>query len=103
VTDLSALLQGFFTDRLARQKKASPHTVAAYRDTFRLLLTFAHQQTGAPPHQLSLADLDATLVGEFLQHLEQQGATPPPPATPGWPPSTRCSDTPPHGRPSTLS
>jgi len=72
VTDLAPILQGFFTDRLARQKKASPHTVAAYRDTFRLLLAFAHQQTGKAPSRLSLADLDTTLIGAFLQHLEEQ-------------------------------
>jgi hypothetical protein len=40
VNDLAPLLQGFFTDRLARQKKASPNTVAAYRDTCKLLLAF---------------------------------------------------------------
>jgi integrase/recombinase XerD len=72
VTDLAPVLQGFFTDRLARQKKASPNTVAAYRDTCRLLLTFAQGKTGKAPSQLSLADLDATMVGAFLQHLEQQ-------------------------------
>ncbi len=72
MTDLAPVLQGFFTDRLARQKKASPHTVAAYRDTCKLLLTFAQQQTGKAPSRLSLADLDATLVGAFLQHLQQQ-------------------------------
>ena len=72
MTDLAPILQGFFTDRLARQKKASPHTVAAYRDTFRLLLAFAHQQTGKAPSRLSLADLDTTLIGAFLQHLEEQ-------------------------------
>jgi integrase/recombinase XerD len=72
VTDLAPLLQGFFTDRLARQKNASPHTVAAYRDTFRLLLTFAHQQTGRSPSTLSVADLDAALVGAFLHYLEHQ-------------------------------
>ena len=72
VTDLAPVLQGFFTDRLARQKKASPNTVAAYRDTFRLLLAFARDQAGKPPSQLSLADLDATLVGAFLSHLEDQ-------------------------------
>ena len=70
VTDLAPVLQGFFTDRLARQKKASPNTVAAYRDTLRLLLAFAQDKTGKPPSALSLADLDATLVGAFLQHLE---------------------------------
>jgi integrase/recombinase XerD len=70
VTDLAPILQGFFTDRLARQKKASPNTVAAYRDTCKLLLSFAREQTGKQPSRLSLADLDTTLIGAFLQHLE---------------------------------
>jgi integrase/recombinase XerD len=70
VTGLAPVLQGFFTDRLARQKKASPNTVAAYRDTCRLLMSFAHQQTGKAPSRLSLADLDTTMIGAFLQHLE---------------------------------
>jgi integrase/recombinase XerD len=70
VTDLAPVLQGFFTDRLARQKKASPNTVAAYRDTCRLLLAFARDKTGKPPSRLSLADLDAALIGAFLQYLE---------------------------------
>jgi site-specific recombinase XerD len=70
VTDLAPILQGFFTDRLARQKKASPNTVAAYRDTCKLLLTFAQDATGKPPSRLSLADLNATLIGAFLAHLE---------------------------------
>jgi integrase/recombinase XerD len=72
VTDLAPILQGFFTDRLARQKKASPNTVAAYRDTCKLLLAFVQEQSGKAPSRLSLADLDATLVGAFLQHLEDQ-------------------------------
>jgi site-specific recombinase XerD len=72
VTDLAPVLQGFFTDRLARQKKASPNTVAAYRDTCRLLLAFARDQTGKQPAQLSLSDLDAALIGGFLNHLEEQ-------------------------------
>jgi integrase/recombinase XerD len=70
MTDLAPILQRFFTDRLARQKKASPNTVAAYRDTCRLLLSFAQAKTRKAPSRLSLADLDATLVGAFLQHLE---------------------------------
>jgi integrase/recombinase XerD len=72
VTDLAPTLQGFFTDRLARQKKASPNTVAAYRDTCKLLLAFAQEQTGKVPSRLSLADLDAALVAAFLQHLEDK-------------------------------
>jgi integrase/recombinase XerD len=70
VNDLAAVLQGFFTDRLARQNKASPNTVAAYRDTCKLLLSFAQAQTGKAPNTLSIADLDAALVGAFLQHLQ---------------------------------
>ena len=72
MSDLAPILQGFFTDRLARQKKASTNTVGAYRDTCRLLLSFAQDKTGKPPSRLSLADLDAGLIGEFLQHLEDK-------------------------------
>jgi integrase/recombinase XerD len=72
VTDLAPILQGFFTDRLARHKQAGPNTVAAYRDSCKLLLAFAREQTGKAPSSLSLADLDATLVGAFLQHLEDK-------------------------------
>jgi len=70
VTALAPTLQTFFTDRLIRQRRVSPHTIAAYRDTFRLLLSYAADQTGKKPHSLDLADLDAPLIGAFLQHLE---------------------------------
>ena len=68
---LAPTLQAFFTDRLITQRDVSPSTVAAYRDTFRLLLAFVEQQTGKQPYQLDLADLDAPLIGAFLTHLEQ--------------------------------
>lgn len=70
MTTLASTLQAFFTDRLAKQKNASPHTVAAYRDTLRLLLMFATSQTGTAPALLRLEDFDAPLVGAFLDHLE---------------------------------
>ena len=70
MSSLAPLLQGFFSDRLTRQRQASPHTVTAYRNTIRLLLRFAWQQTGKQPAGLSIGDLDAPLVGAFLQHLE---------------------------------
>jgi len=69
---LAPTLEAFFTDRLARQRQASPHTVAAYRDTFRLLVGFAQTRTGKAPCQLDLADLDAPLVGALLDHLERE-------------------------------
>jgi site-specific recombinase XerD len=72
VTSLAGLLEAFFTDRLPRQRGASPNTVAAYRDTFRLLLRFAHDHVGKPPSALRLDEIDAALVGAFLDHLEKQ-------------------------------
>jgi integrase/recombinase XerD len=70
VTALAPTLEAFFTERLAAQRQASPHTMAAYRDTFRLLLAFTWQTTGTPPSQLDLSQLDAPLVAAFLTHLE---------------------------------
>jgi integrase/recombinase XerD len=64
------LLEAFFTERLIRQRHASPHTIAAYRDTFRLLLQFAGQQRHKQPSHLTFAELDAPLIGTFLDHLE---------------------------------
>jgi integrase/recombinase XerD len=72
VTALAPTLQAFFTDRLLRQRQASPHTIAAYRDTWRMLLTFTARQAGKLPSQLDLGDLDAPLIGSFLDHLEHE-------------------------------
>lgn len=65
-----ALLQTFFTDRLVRQLRASPHTIAAYRDTFRLLLRYAVERHRQPPTKLRTECLDANFIGQFLDHLE---------------------------------
>jgi integrase/recombinase XerD len=65
------LVQSYFAEYLMQQRALSPRTVGAYRDTFRLLLTFAEQVTGKPPTSLRLTDLDANLVLAFLDHLEQ--------------------------------
>jgi integrase/recombinase XerD len=70
MSTLAPTLQGFFTDRLSRQRRASAHTIAAYRDAVKLLLVFAQQQTGKAPAQLNITDLDAPLIGAFLDHLE---------------------------------
>jgi integrase/recombinase XerD len=71
---LPALIQRFFIDRLLSQLGASPHTVASYRDTFRLLLAFASKRLGQPPSRLSIEDIDVTLVANFLENLEQERA-----------------------------
>lgn len=67
---LSIYLQRFFTERLASQLQASPHTVASYRDTFRLLLTYASERLSRMPTDLQVADIDADLVGHFLSYIE---------------------------------
>ena len=67
---LAPTLQAFFTDRLARQRQASPRTVAAYRDTFRLLLAFVQRQIGKAPFALGFEQLEATVIVAFLNHLE---------------------------------
>jgi site-specific recombinase XerD len=69
---LAPTLQAFFTERLAGQRQASPHTIAAYRDTLRLLLRFAAEQTAKQPSALDIDDLDAPLIGAFLDHLEHE-------------------------------
>jgi integrase/recombinase XerD len=64
-------VQTFFTDRLMHQRQASPNTIASYRDTFRLLLQFAQQQTGKPPTKLTMEILEPAFLGAFLNHLER--------------------------------
>jgi site-specific recombinase XerD len=72
MSTLAPTLEAFFTQRLAAERDASPHTVAAYRDTWRRLLLFAQDRTGKPPSQLDFADLDAGLVTVFLTFLETE-------------------------------
>jgi integrase/recombinase XerD len=71
-TTFSALLEAYFMDRLMRQRRVSSHTIASYRDTFRLLLQFTQQRLRKAPSHLTLSDLDTTLLGAFLDHLEQE-------------------------------
>ncbi len=71
MSSLAPLLEAFFIDRLMEQRGASGHTVAAYRDTFRLLLAFVQKETGIPPADLALVQLDAAQIGRFLTHLEK--------------------------------
>ena len=70
MTPLAPLVQSFFTDRLAAQRRASAETIAAYRLAFSLLLRFTRDRLGKAPSDLGLEDLDAPLVVAFLQHLE---------------------------------
>jgi site-specific recombinase XerD len=67
---LASSLQRFFTERLIGQLGASPHTVASYRDTFRLLLKFLAERFKRAPSEIRLEELDASVLGKFLEHLE---------------------------------
>jgi len=69
---LPALLQSFFTDRLCRQRRASPNTISGYRDSFRLLFHFAKERLGKAPSKLMIEDLNVPFIGDFLDHLEKQ-------------------------------
>ena len=70
--EFATLLQRFFAERLIEQQNASPRTVAAYRDTFRLLLCYAEGERGKPPAKMTLGDIDATLILDFLAHIETE-------------------------------
>jgi site-specific recombinase XerD len=72
MTPLAPTLEAFFTERLMTQRQASPHTISGYRDTMRLLLCFATEQTGKQPSKLEISDLDVRLISAFLDHLEHQ-------------------------------
>jgi integrase/recombinase XerD len=65
-------VQAFFMDRLIQQRQASPHTVASYRDTFRLLFQYAQQRLRKAPSNLTVPDLDTQLLSAFLDHLERE-------------------------------
>src|SRR5213594_3615462 len=67
-----ALLERFFTQRLMQQRRASPHTISSYRDTFRQFLKFAEERLHKPPSRLNFEEIDAPLVVTFLDSLEKQ-------------------------------
>ena len=69
---LAPTLQAFFTDRLVRERGASPRTIASYRDTWRLLVRFVAQRSGKPPSSLEIDELDAPVIVAFLEHLEAE-------------------------------
>lgn len=71
INTFPALLQSFFTDRLLQQWRASAHTVASYRDAFRLLLRFANEKLGKEPSVLSLKDLTPDFLSSFLEYVEK--------------------------------
>ncbi len=70
-TIFPALLEAFFIDRLISQRRVSPNTIASYRDTFRLLLQYAHERLKKQPSSLNLDDINASLISAFLDNIEK--------------------------------
>jgi len=73
--NVAPLVERFFTERLVRQQDVSVHTIASYRDTFRLLLKFAMAKLRKAPSALTLDELDAPFIGAFLTDLEMERGT----------------------------
>ena len=74
--NVANLIERYFTDRLMRQRNVSANTIASYRDTFRLLFKFAHARLRKAPSALTLDELDATFIGEFLSAYSTPSRTP---------------------------
>ena len=70
IVSFPALLENFFIKRLMQQRRASPHTISSYRDSFSLLLHFAKEKLGKPPSQLAFEQIDAPLIAAFLNEME---------------------------------
>jgi len=76
VSAIAPTLEAFFITRLIQQREVSSHTIASYRDTFRLLFNYVHVATGKQPSKLDFEDLNAPVIGAFLEHLlEERGNT----------------------------
>src|SRR5258708_12741785 len=75
MTALAPAVESFFTGYLIAQRGASPHTIASYRDTLRLLFTWIREQSGTRPSDLDFTDLDAATVSRFLAMLEDERHT----------------------------
>jgi len=71
MTAIAPTLQAYFSVRLISQRQASPHTIAAYRDCFRLLFVYLDDTTGKQPAELDFDDLDAEAISRFLTYLEK--------------------------------
>ncbi|TDN58974.1 site-specific recombinase XerD [Paraburkholderia sp. BL10I2N1] len=65
------LLERFFTQRLMQERQASPHTIGAYRDSYRQFLKFVQQRLHKSPSQLNLEDIDTPLIVAFLDEIEK--------------------------------
>ena len=71
-TDFAVFLRRFLTGHLAGLRGCSPNTIASYRDTFKLLISWFRDERSVPPGKLTLDRIDAAAVTGFLNWLETQ-------------------------------
>jgi site-specific recombinase XerD len=103
MSTFTASLQAYFTTFLTGQRATSQHTIAAYRDTFRMLLVHMHETTGTTPDAVEFTDLNAEAITTFLHYLEPSGTTVSGLEMPDWPPFIRSSPMRPTITPNTLT
>jgi integrase/recombinase XerD len=72
VTPIAPLITGFLREYMPIEQGCSPHTCETYAHAFRLLLMFASKRLGIKPSQISIEQIDATLILAFLVHIEEQ-------------------------------
>ena len=81
---LSSYIHDFLQEYLPLQKGFSRHTVLSYRDTIKLFLTFSADHKKKSVTDLTVADLGAAMVVDFLDHWKRSGKTAVKPETSDW-------------------
>lgn len=69
--EFPALLQTFLIDYLPKRRGLSPHTLASYRDTFVVLLTWMHSHESVTPEKVTMTSLDPDRIGRFTGWLRE--------------------------------
>ena len=72
MTPLAPLVTAYFRKHLAAEKGVSKNTIASYSYTFKFLCRYASRRLGKAPSALSLEDLDARIIRDFLEYLERE-------------------------------
>lgn len=71
-TDFAVFVTKYFTEYLSGQRNLSPNTIASYRDTFTLLLSYMQSVKGLRPEKIALASITSETVSDFLLWLEDE-------------------------------
>ena len=72
MTPIAPLITSFLREHMPIEQGCSPHTCETYAHAFRLLFIFASKRLGIRPSQICLEQIEATLILDFLVHIEEQ-------------------------------